>query len=74
MSATGMSTREIAARLRTTPASINDALCAARKKALAAGLRIAVSKPEIATPNESGFSALQRLAVEAGLSSNTPTK
>jgi hypothetical protein len=74
MSATGMSTAEIAARLRTSPASINDALCIARRKATAAGLRIAVSKPEISTPNESGFSALQRLAAEAGLSTNTHTK
>ena len=64
---TGMSTGEIAAELKTTSASISDALCQARKKALAAGLCMTASKPEIAAEKESGFSALKRLAAEAGL-------
>lgn len=64
---TGMDVAAIARATGRTPASVATALSVAQRKASAAGLRMVVIRPREASKTESGFSALQRLAKEAGL-------
>lgn len=64
---TGMDAQAIARATGRTPASVATALSEAQRKATAIGLRMVVIRPRHAATNESGFSALQRLAREAGL-------
>jgi len=73
LNATGMTTSQIARELGITSGSVSVALTTAKKKAIAAGLRITVTKAETGPASESGFSFLKRLAVEAGISKK-PTK
>jgi hypothetical protein len=63
----GMDTAAIARATGRTPASVATALSVAQRKATAAGLRMVIIRPRQASQTESGFSALQRLAKEAGL-------
>lgn len=75
LSSIGMTLKEIAKETSHTTGIVNAALVCARKKATASGLRILVTPPpEPASQNESGFSLLKRLAVEAGLTNATPCK
>jgi phage terminase large subunit len=67
LATTGMDAAAIARATGRTPASVATALSVAQRKATAIGLRMVVIRPWETSKTESGFSALQRLAREAGL-------
>ena len=65
--ATGLCAREIADAVGRSPATVSTMLTAAKRKAIAAGVRIEYAPTVVASTQESGMSIARRLAQEAGL-------